>query len=336
MKSGVIGSLKFKRLKRLLQLPDYAVCGVLESIWGLAVDQAKMGDIGRFSDDEIAAGIEWEGDATKLISALVDSRWLDRSPFENVRLAIHDWPDHAPQFVTRWIARRLGMTAGSADQLKAQWLAEVGLSSIDDYPKPDKGLAMASQNGVGDDPHGRGSSQTQSSQTKPIQTEAPPTPQGEPPQESKPKRKRVSDALAMALPPLAEFPEAIRSDKCRMVWQGWLAWKAKNKPYKTVDGHRKELAGAGAKGDSAFLGAIALALRKEWQGPNLRVYLEQLAEGKINPDGSENLEIFSGKRTNGPDYRNGPGQKFDPDAAAASGRSGVRGWGGKAVASGGG
>lgn len=317
MKSGVIGSLKFKRLKRLLQLPDYAVCGVLESLWGLAIDQAKMGDVGRFSDDEIAAAIEWEGDATALVAALVDSRWLDRSPYADVRLAIHDWPDHAPQFVTRWIARRLGMTAGSAEQIKLQWLAAVGLSGANGYPKEPSGLAMASQTGVGDDPYGRGSNQTNSIPTNSSQS--PPTPQGEPASEPKPKKKTKADELAMALPAITEFPEAIRSEHCRMAWQRWLVWKARNKPYKTADGHRKELAAAGAKGADAFLGAIALALRKEWQGPNLRVYLEQLAQGRINPDGSDNLEVSKNGRRTG---NSRTGERFD---SATTGGD-VRGW----------
>lgn len=172
MKSGVIGSLKFKRLKRLLQLPDYAICGVLESIWGLAVEQAKLGDIGRFSDDEIAAGIEWEGDAAVLLAALVESKWLDRSPLESVRLIIHDWPEHAPQFVTRWIARHLG----NPTDLKAAWLAKVGLSASDGYPKLAEPTPVASQTGVDKPPYGREPNQTQPNQTKP---KAPQTPQGD-------------------------------------------------------------------------------------------------------------------------------------------------------------
>lgn len=100
MKANVQDHMKFKRLKRRLGKPQYQVVGVLESIWQLAGNSARAGDIGRFSDEDIALTIEWEGGAGELINALVDCGWLDRDPVENrFRLVVHDWSDHVPNYI---------------------------------------------------------------------------------------------------------------------------------------------------------------------------------------------------------------------------------------------
>lgn len=121
MKTQALQSIKFKRLKRLLGRPDYVIVGVLESLWMFASNNCKLGDVGRFDNEELAASIEWEGDADQLIDAMIHAGWLDRSPV--CRLVIHDWYMHAPQFVTRSINRELD------SQTEAGWRTRVGLAS---------------------------------------------------------------------------------------------------------------------------------------------------------------------------------------------------------------
>jgi len=94
MKSGTESKLKFKQLKRRLQLRYWQVVGVLETLWRVAQTDAPAGDIGRLDNDEIAAAMEWEGPPEALIDALIDTHWLDRD--EEFRLIIHDWSEHAP------------------------------------------------------------------------------------------------------------------------------------------------------------------------------------------------------------------------------------------------
>lgn len=84
--------LKFKNLRRRLRLSYWECVGVLESLWLSTYANAPDGDIGRLTNDEIAASIEWDRDANELINALVETRWLDRS--ERYRLLIHEWPEH--------------------------------------------------------------------------------------------------------------------------------------------------------------------------------------------------------------------------------------------------
>lgn len=94
VKTGTESKLKFKQLKRRLNLRHWQVVGLLEAIWRATEGNAPEGDIGRFTNDEIASAIEWEGDADDMISALVECRWLDADDY--YRLVVHDWPEHAP------------------------------------------------------------------------------------------------------------------------------------------------------------------------------------------------------------------------------------------------
>lgn len=70
--------------------------GLLDLLFDWAIDYAIRGDIGKWTDAVIAGSIGWTEDASLLVTALVDSGWLDRS--KEHRLIIHDWPDHVPMF----------------------------------------------------------------------------------------------------------------------------------------------------------------------------------------------------------------------------------------------
>ena len=92
-------SPKLKRLKRRLQIPQYAAVGLLESLWHMTATQAQRGDIGKWDDADIASQIEWEGDEGELIAAFVECGWLDEHPEH--RLVVHDWHQHADTTVKR-------------------------------------------------------------------------------------------------------------------------------------------------------------------------------------------------------------------------------------------
>lgn len=88
MKTTTLQSIKFSRLKRHLALSHWQVVGVLESLWLFTMVNVPTGEIGRFSNEDIAAGIEWSGDADQLIDKLIQSGWLH--PSEEHRLVIGD------------------------------------------------------------------------------------------------------------------------------------------------------------------------------------------------------------------------------------------------------
>jgi hypothetical protein len=97
MKIATIEKLKFKNLQRRLKLPLWQAVGLLESLWKMAYRNAPAGDIGRLSNDEIAAAIEWEGNADDLVEALVETRWLDSDSVH--RLLIHDWENECESWL---------------------------------------------------------------------------------------------------------------------------------------------------------------------------------------------------------------------------------------------
>jgi hypothetical protein len=103
VKRSAYGHTKLKKLMRRLAMPEYAVIGVLETLWHLTAREAPRGDIGRLSDGDIAFGIDWNRDPSELIDALVDCRWIDRCP--NHRLVVHDWKDHADDATKKAINR---------------------------------------------------------------------------------------------------------------------------------------------------------------------------------------------------------------------------------------
>lgn len=94
MKPGTETKLKFKQLKRKLRLPHWQIVGVLETLWRVTEANAPAGDIGKLSDEEIAAALEWDGNASELIGSLVECKWLDRD--DEFRLIVHDWSVHCP------------------------------------------------------------------------------------------------------------------------------------------------------------------------------------------------------------------------------------------------
>lgn len=106
MKKPTIGHLKFEMLSSELELPKWQVIGVLESLWLFAQYHAVDGNLSDFTPKQVAAWFGWKGDAGKLIEALVNAGWLDRSGSGD--LTIHDWSDHAPNWVKGALKSTLG------------------------------------------------------------------------------------------------------------------------------------------------------------------------------------------------------------------------------------
>lgn len=112
MKAGTLDSMKFKRLKRRLKLTDRGAAGLLEVLWQRSCKDCPRGDVGQFTNEEIAVMADYEGDADELVRTLVECRWLDES--DEHRLLIHDWHEHAPNYVKGIVARKGGfLTLGT-------------------------------------------------------------------------------------------------------------------------------------------------------------------------------------------------------------------------------
>jgi hypothetical protein len=77
--------------------------GHLELLFHFAAEFAPEGDVGRFSDKRIAAALDWGGAPGKLVSALVESGWLD--PHPTARLVVHGWAEHADHTTLQKLSR---------------------------------------------------------------------------------------------------------------------------------------------------------------------------------------------------------------------------------------
>lgn len=103
MKAGTQNHVKVKRLKKLLGIPLYRAVGILETLWLLCQDCCDDGNLGKFTDEEIAEYLEWDGDIRALLTALEESRWVD---LVDGRPVVHDWLEHCPEFIRERIRKR--------------------------------------------------------------------------------------------------------------------------------------------------------------------------------------------------------------------------------------
>ncbi len=97
MKKGTDSLMKFQLLKKDLNLPLYAAVGLLQLMWDFTARNTPAGNIGKFTDEELAMGLEYDGDPGELIEALVNRNWLDRD--DRHRLIVHDWAEHCEDSV---------------------------------------------------------------------------------------------------------------------------------------------------------------------------------------------------------------------------------------------
>ena len=103
MKREAVHHSKMKRLCRKLNLDVWQAMGLLEAIWHVTARETPRGDIGKLSDEDIAIAIDYHDDVGQMITALIESGWLERN--KQHRLVVHDWPDHAEDGVHMKIAR---------------------------------------------------------------------------------------------------------------------------------------------------------------------------------------------------------------------------------------
>jgi len=104
MKRGTDLKLKFRLLQRKLTLSSWEAKGLLQALWDFTAENAQRGDVGRFTDDEIAAGLDWDRcPGRELVEALVSTRWIDTHP--DHRLVVHNWHAHCEDWVLKRVHR---------------------------------------------------------------------------------------------------------------------------------------------------------------------------------------------------------------------------------------
>jgi hypothetical protein len=111
LKRGTPDNPKVAHLAQLLNIELWGAVGILEILWHFTAKYCPCGDIGRFTDKQIAKAVGWQRPTgargvtpeCRLSDALVTAKWLDRCTCH--RLVVHDWKDHADQAVTKFLDR---------------------------------------------------------------------------------------------------------------------------------------------------------------------------------------------------------------------------------------
>jgi len=147
MKRGTPDHPKTLALMRRLACSRFEAIGILETLWHWTARFAPRGDIGRWSDMEIEAGLGWSSapGSPMLITALVECRWLDQD--HTHRLIVHDWAQHADEATKKSLSRAgLQFVAPTADivQTPSDPQADNGGQRLPAVAKPSLARALPS------------------------------------------------------------------------------------------------------------------------------------------------------------------------------------------------
>lgn len=104
MKRGTPQHPKTKALARSLAVPVYSAVGLLEMLWHFTAEFAPQGNVGRFSNQDIADALGWVECPDRLVDALLAARWIEQH--KTHRLVVHDWHDHADDASHMKLARQ--------------------------------------------------------------------------------------------------------------------------------------------------------------------------------------------------------------------------------------
>lgn len=104
MKRGTPEHPKTEDLAEQLGISIPHAVGILELLFHFTARFAPRGEIGKFSDERIARRLFWEKGAEKLIEGLYRSGWIEFNSTH--RWVLHDWHEHAPDYVKRQIKEK--------------------------------------------------------------------------------------------------------------------------------------------------------------------------------------------------------------------------------------
>jgi hypothetical protein len=273
---------KMFALRENLKIDHPTAVGLIESLILItAYLGPKDGGIGGIPNKDIAAKLRWPGDPDALIQAMVDAGWLDEHPDPKVRLVIHDWPDHCPEYIHTYLYRNGKLFADGTFPNDAK-------TNISERPKC---LAKFKANGIkvklskksvrtkgAQDAHDGGTDEAQEALNEPQSN----TIQAMPIQD-KPKKKKSAAVPAVVPPDLA-------SDDFLAAWREWVA---KRKP--TPEAQRRQLIKIAKHGGAAAgVWAIDMSLTNDWQG-----LFPERYEGKGGDDPHDDgpIDPFEGAET---------------------------------------
>lgn len=228
MKASTPELMKFQRLMRRLKESKRGTIGLLEGMWLAVGKNCPRGDIGKFSNEEIAIMVDWEGDPDELIDALVECGWLDVCKVE--RLVVHDWNDHCPTYIKGGLTSRgqeIAIAIPYSPKLETEPIPKCS-ETVSTYP----------------------------SQSLPIQTK--PNDQPTTPRRGKPSSK--FDASKQSLPPSIDTPAM------REAWSDWCEDKSSRGKKITEGACKRQFRQLAQWGPAKGVIAIENAIANGWSG----------------------------------------------------------------------
>ena len=96
---------KVLEFSRTLKVSISHAVGILEMLWHHTAEFCPQGDIGRFTDRQIATAVGWQGDPSRLVGVLVGVALVDRCCTAH-RLVVHGWLDHADDYTIKKLKRK--------------------------------------------------------------------------------------------------------------------------------------------------------------------------------------------------------------------------------------
>ena len=234
-------SAKYKLLIRKLQLPRPYVRGLLSTLWevGYASGNPVVGD-----PDQVEAAAEWPGDPGVLFAALRDCRFLDEA--EPGVWEIHDFWDHAPEYVWKRFQREEGRKrqyAPRSRQRTARFRAKADLGGPNPTKSDDKRL-MPPLSDLG----------------------TPPSPSPSPTPRKKKKPPLPPQGGEGLFHPEENIPEGLKTPEFLAAWGRWHRYRVEIRhPLKptTVEAQLKLLASWGA---AAAVASIERSIANSWRG----------------------------------------------------------------------
>jgi predicted outer membrane lipoprotein len=293
VKAGTQNHVKVKRLKRLLGIPLYRAVGILETLWLLCTDCCDEGNIGKFSHEEIADYLEWDGQPSELIAGLAGAGWIDADPERG--LIVHDWLEHCPEFIrdrvrkrearrnqTTYERRQPDNTGQTPDKPRQRPSIPIQCNSI---PSHSNQLGAADAANVIDGPEEPAVSLADQAPALPAEPPAAPAAPTVPP--TKPVKAR---AETLPIPPDLDSPAFDAA------WRDWIRFRRGRRHPCDCDTMARQLESLAPLGAARATDCLKSSLTNGYQG--------------IFP------EKFSGASGGTSRARVGPGQTYDPNAKA--------------------
>jgi hypothetical protein len=260
VKIGAIDHPKLYDLAARLDVNRPAAIGYLQLLWYFTAQHAVQGNVGKWTDAAIAKACDWEGDPVKFIGAMVAAHWIDADPTH--RLLIHDWADHAEQ----WVKLKL-------QKNKLEFARPTAIATAMPIAMP---IAVATPEVTAEataDTIAEASSLQDKTRPYQDKTEIPPIPP-----ESGKRRKAISvDQI--------EFPSSLDTAEVRASMAEWLEHhRAIGKPYKSVSAVEK-LFDQFKETPAAFVEAVNFSIGNNYQG---------LIVPGANSNGNRRSEVING------------------------------------------